>query len=34
MFNLTYGNRIKTSSNVFMASLFPILKINNYYIKH
>lgn len=34
MYNLTKANKIKTKRNAFKASLFPISKINNYYIKH
>lgn len=34
MFHLIHANRIKVKENAFMASLFLILKINNYNKKH
>jgi hypothetical protein len=34
MYSSLKANVIKIKENAYKASLFPILKFNNYYIKH
>jgi hypothetical protein len=34
MYSLLNANRIKIKENAYKASLFSILKFNNYYRKH